>query len=303
MCRDKREEEKLVRRKFTLLHILVNSTIKRILKQTCYTNSPCKKKAMLGLLLLSASTIIITFTTILLILISVVHGNLDYTRVHLVDHEPTMNNFLFRGNMPVANHTSFQYKELITYFQQRTKDAGIDFPTEFKLVDISLNNLFDKDLKIEKAFWKNPNNAKLGKFINWPLGLAGIIPPSKFSKEKQREMANSSVWKVDKIPTRVEDIKNMITTKTDVPTLVYVHCTAGCDRTGEVIGSYRLKYQNVNVTQMYALDINECGRPPNYWSTTALKWFCIYEQENGRPTLSDCTGFATCKFAGKCEPA
>ena len=71
-------------------------------------------------------------------------------------------------------------------------------------------------------------------------------------------MANSSVWKVDKIPTRVEDIKNMVTTKTDVPTLVYVHCTAGCDRTGEVIGSYRLKYQNVNVTQMYALDINEC---------------------------------------------
>ena len=137
MCRDKREEEKLVRRKFALLHILVNSTIKRILKQTCYTNSPRKKKAMLGLLLLSASTIIITFTTILLILISVVHGNLDYTRVHLVDHEPTMNNFLFRGNMPVANHTSFQYKELITYFQQRTKDAGIDFPTEFKLVDIS----------------------------------------------------------------------------------------------------------------------------------------------------------------------
>ena len=64
-----------------------------------------------------------------------------------------MNNFLFRGNMPVANHTSFQYKELITYFQQRTKDAGIDFPTEFKLVDISINNLFDKDLKIEKALF------------------------------------------------------------------------------------------------------------------------------------------------------
>jgi hypothetical protein len=245
----------------------------------------------------------VVLAVLLVTLPTQVNANLDYTRVHLVAHDTTTNNFLFRGNMPVANHTSFQYDELINYFQQRTKEAGVTFPKEFKLVDISLNNLFDKDLKVEKAFWKNPNNANKGKFINWPLGLAGIIPPSKFSPEKQKEMANSSVWKVDKIPERVTEIQTMITTKTAAPTLVYVHCTAGCDRTGEVIGSYRLKYQNVNVTQMYALDINECGRPPNYWSTTALKWFCIYEQENGRPSLTDCTGFAKCKFAGKCQPS
>ena len=24
--------------------------------------------------------------------------------------------------------------------------------------------------------------------------------------------------------------------------------------------------------QMYAMDVAECGRPPNYWSTTALEW-------------------------------
>ena len=60
-------------------------------------------------------------------------------------------------------------------------------------------------------------------------------------------MANSSVWKVDKIPTRVTDIAAMVNTKSTVPTIVYVHCTAGCDRTGEVIGSYRLKYKPVNV--------------------------------------------------------
>ena len=54
----------------------------------------------------------------------------------------------------------------------------------------------------------------------------------------------------------------MITTKTDVPTLVYVHCTAGCDRTGEVIGSYRLKYQRKCYTNV-CLDINE-------WKATKL---------------------------------
>ena len=232
-----------------------------------------------------------------------VNANLDYTRVHLVDHNVETNNFLFRGNMPVANHTVFQYDQLLSYLKKRAAEAGVDFPSNFQLVDISLNNLFDKDLKVEKAFWSNPDNKKLGRFINWPLGLAGIVPPNKFSPSKQKEMANSSVWKVDKIPSRVTDIAAMVNTKSTVPTIVYVHCTAGCDRTGEVIGSYRLKYKPVNVTQMYALDIDECGRPPNYWSTTALKWFCIYMEENGRPNLADCNGFASCKFAGKCKPS
>jgi hypothetical protein len=234
-----------------------------------------------------------------------VDGTLDYSRVHIVDQNKETGNFLFRGNMPVnSSDNSFQYQTLVKYMGMRAEEANVTLPADFTLVDISLNNLFDKALKVEKAFWKNPANAKYGKFINWPLGLAGIVPPSKFSPSEQRKMANSTVWKIDKIPARITAIREMLETKTDKPTVVYVHCTAGCDRTGEVIGSYRLKYETeYNVTQMYALDVSECGRPPNYWSTTALEWFCIYEAENGRPALSStCTGFAKCKFAGKCTP-
>ena len=51
-----------------------------------------------------------------------------------------------------------------------------------------------------------------------------------------------------------------------------VHCTAGCDRTGEFIGSYRLQFQGVDVYEMYQMDTDECGRSPNYWSTMALEW-------------------------------
>jgi len=74
-------------------------------------------------------------------------------------------------------------------------------------------------------------------------------------------MANSSVWDIDKIPERVVLLRQMLITKQSRPTVLYVHCTAGCDRTGEVVGSYRLKYHpEFNVTQMYALDVAECGR-------------------------------------------
>ena len=84
-------------------------------------------------------------------------------------------------------------------------------------------------------------------------------------------MANGSVWKVDKIPTRIAQIRAWLTTKaTDgKPVIQFAHCTAGCDRTGEVIGSYRLRDPPFrgpasDVKEMYALDASECGRPPKY---------------------------------------
>merc|ERR1719399_1297176 len=124
---------------------------------------------------------------------------LDYSRVHLVDYDEQTHNFLFRGNMPVdANHT-FAYDLLVSYLARRASEAGINLPApeNFTLVDISLNNDFDgRDFAAEKAFWKSPSAASKGSFINWPLGLAGILPPSMYPASKVRAMSNSSVWKV-----------------------------------------------------------------------------------------------------------
>lgn len=234
-------------------------------------------------------------------------GTLDYTRVHLVDHNAKTNNFFFRGNMPVVNG-SFAYDTLIEYFQKRAKEANVPLPTaNFTLVDLSLNNAFDgKDFDAEKAFWKDKANAKYGRFINWPL-VGGLVSPKKFSKAEREKMANGTVWKVDKLPKRVVALRDLLDTPNTAPgvvsTFVYVHCTAGCDRTGEMVGSYRMKYTTENITNVYAHDAFECGRPPNYWSTTAIEWFCLYIQENGRPEFGDgCTSFAKCKFGGKCVP-
>ena len=226
--------------------------------------------------------------------------SLNPSRVHLVDADGS--NLLFRGNMPTVNH-SFAYSTLTNLLKQRTEAKGLIFPSNFSLVVVSFNNDFDgQDFKAEKAFWKQ-HTPELGRLINWPLGLAGIVPPKDVPSHEREKMANGSVWKIDKVPQRVVALRQLLTTKAARPTVIYVHCTAGCDRTGEVVGSYRLKFHPmINVTQMYALDVAECGRPPNYWSTMALEWFCIYMQENGRGDLTGCTDFAKCKFAGKCTP-
>jgi len=97
----------------------------------------------------------------------------------------------------------------------------------------------------------------------------------------------------------------MLETKQNVPRLIYVHCSAGCDRTGEFIGSYRLQFFKTNTTDMYAADTSECGRSPNWFGTSALEWFCLYLQAtNGTQPepAADCETFATCELFGKCHP-
>jgi hypothetical protein len=240
---------------------------------------------------------------------------LDYSRVHLVDHDPHTGNLLFRGNMPANGTHVFAIDLLLQYLRQRAHEASIDFPVagNFTLTDISLNNDFDgKDFKAERDFWADSASKRLGNFVNWPLGLAGIVGPGHYPRSKVGPMSNGSVWKVDKIPSHVAQIRAWLLAKQDKPVVQYVHCTAGCDRTGEVIGAYRMRYQPANgfegtpVIPMYALDTKECGRSPNYWSTMALEWFCEYIKYNdvgaGAAHIGDCEGFATCKFAKKCQP-
>lgn len=67
---------------------------------------------------------------------------------------------------------------------------------------ISLNNLFDgNDFKMEREFWENADKS-IGKLINWPLGLAGLIPARVFTDHFRTILAEKIVWVVDLIPQR-----------------------------------------------------------------------------------------------------
>lgn len=216
--------------------------------------------------------------------------------------------------MPVVNGT-FAFDTLVGMLEKRAVEAGVDWPKNFTLLDISLNNEFDgKDFWSEQAFWKDRSHAKLGSFVHWPLGLAGILPPKDFPERVRNKLAKSFVWKIDQVPSRVEEIRKILTTPTETPVVIYVHCSAGCDRTGEVVGSYRTHYtapDKLNITEIYKLNCAECGRCPNYWSTTALEWFCVYQQVQAGvdvPTRGageeniTCLNFAKCSDENHCKP-
>ena len=124
-------------------------------------------------------------------------ADLDYDRVHLIDHAGT--NFFFRGNMPVNTTTqTFSYDSLVGYMRQRAQEAGVSMPSSFRLAIISLNTPLDKGYSAEAKFWKDPANADKGNLTTWTLGVSGILPPSSYSESQRESMAipgtDKSVW-------------------------------------------------------------------------------------------------------------
>lgn len=49
----------------------------------------------------------------------------------------------------------------------------------------------------------------------------------------------------DKLDTLLRKLRKYLNSKT--PTLVYVHCSAGIDRTGYVSGAYKMKYMGASL--------------------------------------------------------
>lgn len=143
-------------------------------------------------------------------------------------------------------------------FQQRASEKGIKLPAQFFLIDYSLLNFTEeKDLKVEENFFQG--NPSLGKIENWPL----YVTPLK-------EIDN-------KLVVLHQDISNPNTKNT----IWYVHCEAGCDRTGIVSAGYRMRFMSESYSNSQALNLQECGRPQNKSSTFLTEQYCEYLKRNG----------------------
>jgi hypothetical protein len=176
---------------------------------------------------------------------SIGQAGLTLSRVHYIDSAHVSSgavNFFFRSNLP-CNDTSFDYDGLLADMKQQLgKEApSLVFPDRFYLLDIDLENAVDKSA-IEGKFWADPAHAGLGAYLNWPMGFAGILPPTDYSHAQIVNMAayNGSVWGTDKLPTRMDEFRKMLYTPhvSGLPLVLLIHCKGGCDRTGEFVGRY-----------------------------------------------------------------
>jgi len=196
-------------------------------------------------------------------------------------------NLLYRGNEPkITNSTGpfFAYDLLTSYMADSAKSKGISFPSEYWLIDIKLIYpdwpIEWPDIALERNFFVS--NPTLGSFATHHV-IGDLTPPWMYpSSYVQSYALNLTNWQPDDLPAYIHHIRNLLETGGDnpspekIPTVVYFHCECGCDRTGEIAGSYAMRYLNFTFVEANTWDQKVAGRwiLPNH--KNGMEWYCEY---------------------------
>jgi hypothetical protein len=201
---------------------------------------------------------------------------LDPRRVHLVHN--VGRNYLFRGNMPLRRDgctNVFDYDTLKPILLAQIRAGDPNFPDRFYLVDYSLLNYTEaRSLVAEAKFFRE--HPETGRLIHYPLyGLSNLIPYEaenaariRGTLRRQNEILLHHIGAVHELLSGVPD--------DGIPLIVYLHCEAGCDRTGWFIAAYRMSQQTVSYREAIERNTRECGRRPNHYSINATEWYCDF---------------------------
>eukprot|EP01100_Stratorugosa_tubuloviscum_P011325 TRINITY_DN503_c0_g2_i1.p1 TRINITY_DN503_c0_g2~~TRINITY_DN503_c0_g2_i1.p1 ORF type:complete len:283 (+),score=112.05 TRINITY_DN503_c0_g2_i1:52-849(+) len=203
--------------------------------------------------------------------------------VHYIDtikqNSPsTLTNYLFRGNMPRSQNETYAYDDLKNAILKRgLQEANVSIPENFYLYSISLLNDFEvPDVLLEKNFYEA--NPTLGQVMRWVI-IGSPFDPLLFSEEKREQHAiNLPGHQYDKLPERMEQLKNLTATIANRTIVFYIHCEAGHDRTGEFSGSYYLRWLNWQWNDVITTNKQIANRDISHLSFWALQWYCYYLQ-------------------------
>lgn len=233
-------------------------------------------------------------TLAMLFTLTTLFGTIDQSRVHLIDAYPRgtgAHNFIFRGNNPtttVNGTTVFDYDTLVSSMRlAANKECNVTLPSTFRIVDVDLENLSDPGYFVEHQYWKkNPDKGEVLQWTTLGSALDVKVTPNRDSWVKNGTWAIQG--KADQLPERLATLHAALLNATDPPTVFFVHCNAGCDRTGEFIGAYAMSYLKYNITTAMGEASKQCGRTPNFFASESLGWWCLTLTAQGRTDMGNC---------------
>jgi len=219
--------------------------------------------------------------------------------VHYVDSVGT--NFLFRGERPLTGDdispAVFNLDGLKRAIAEQAVQAGVTLPPSYILVDISLLWIDDthnpeqaaKEKKLlfeEFSFFRS--NPEIGQVHLWSSKGTSLNPldPALSSCRDYLAM-NLDSWLSDPLVWRVEKLRTWLENPSELgivgPVVIYVHCFGGCDRTGELIGSYIMRYMDKSWEEMNNLNKGCCRIDGKTGETlyaiencNALRWYGLW---------------------------
>jgi len=194
-----------------------------------------------------------------------------------MDHDPSTKNFLFRGNEPWVNASTFAWDELHAYMEARALENNLKLPYTYFLLDICLLNPNQTDeadaYNVELQFFAT--NPSLGKLISWPLVGDETSPWDVTDPVQLQQLAVSlSSWEPDNLPVAVQTLRSYLQMANQIPTVTYIHCGHGQDRTGELAGSYMMQYQKWSFEQTWDYNVNMGMDVVE--NMNAMEWDCEY---------------------------
>jgi len=164
------------------------------------------------------------------------------------------------------------------------KKEGVKIPSAYYLIDVNLLNIEKpndaKLISMEYQFFKA--KPYLGQIQVWGMVGTGLSATDPLLSCRGYLARHLDQWLADKLVTRVEILRKWLTggpmfirKKNPLPIVIYVHCVVGCDRTGELIGAYYLRYLLKSWEEMNALNRSMCPRNRHFGSKhyRATQWY------------------------------
>jgi len=205
---------------------------------------------------------------------------------------------MFRGGQPDGYYSSmaFNLSKLTGRMQVAANASGLTLPEDFYLIEINFLDLrtvphdsgADRD-KVIAEFMFFKQNPDAGRFVFWEtLGsydnsTSGNIPESVIAGVSQE----LDEWMPDHLVYRMESLRSWLYTAYEKPIVIFGHCDCGCDRTGEIFGSYYLKWLNMTWEEANAVNTGIAGEPINCNNYLAMQWYCNYlKYAEGRSELN-----------------
>ncbi|MGZ3636192.1 MAG: hypothetical protein ACXU9N_09300 [Syntrophales bacterium] len=170
-------------------------------------------------------------------------------------------------------------------------------PPSYTIVVISLlwiNDIQDPEqaarerglLFEEISFFRS--NSQIGQVHSWTSKGTGLSPlDPALSSNRDHLAMNLDSWLSDPLVWRVEKLRAWLENPLELgitgPVVFYVHCFGGCDRTGESIGSYAMRYTDKSWERMNSLNKGCCRVDSTSGETiyatencNALRWYGLW---------------------------
>lgn len=193
--------------------------------------------------------------------------------LRLIDHEE--GHYLFRGKYP-SKGDRVCFDAVLRQMKDVLKENGLPLDDSYLFVSVSLLNRTEGwERRKEKEWFQYQENSALyfhpiyGSFFN-PLSQTPALRRCTLNMDR------------DDLTILLQFLKNWIdgTYAPNRHVILFLHCKAGKDRTGEVSACYRMQFHGLSCEEAIDEANQIAGRKLRKMSQNAILWYAFYLNNN-----------------------